>query len=77
MSLQIARLPSFSRLNNIHINICVGFPGGSAVRNPPAVQEMRVPSLSSEDALEEEMETHSSVPARKCPWTEEPGVYST
>ena len=31
------------------------------VKNPFALQEMRVPSLSREDALEEEMATHSSV----------------
>ena len=73
MSLQIAQLPSFSWLNNIHINTCMGFPGGSAVRNPPAVQEMQIPSLSLEDPLEEEMATHSSVLARKFPWTEELG----
>ena len=38
----------------------LGFPGGSAVKNPPAVQETRVPSLSQEDPLEEGMATHSS-----------------
>ena len=39
----------------------LGFPGGSAVRNLPAVQEIWVPSLSQEDPLEKEMATHSSV----------------
>ena len=42
-------------------------------KNPPAMQEMRVRSLSQEDALEEGMVTHSSVLARKITWTEEPG----
>ena len=37
------------------------------------VQEMRVPSLSQEDPLEEEMATHSSILAWRIPWTEEPG----
>ena len=30
-------------------------------------------SLSWEDPLQEEMATHSSILARKIPWTEEPG----
>jgi len=42
---------------------------------PPVqeTQEMRVRSLGQEDALEEEMATHSSILASKIPWTEEPG----
>jgi len=40
--------------------IHVGFPGGSAVKNPPAMQETRVRSLGREDPLEEGMATHSS-----------------
>ena len=36
-------------------------------------QEMQVRPLSQEDPLEEEMATHSSILARKIPWTEEPG----
>ena len=31
------------------------------VRNPPAVQEMRVQSLGQEDPLEKEMATRSSI----------------
>ena len=34
---------------------------------------MRVQSLAREDALEEEMATHSSILAWRIPWTEEPG----
>ena len=37
------------------------------------MQEMRVRSLGWEDPLEEEMATHSSVPAWRIAWTEEPG----
>ena len=38
----------------------VGFPGGSVVKNPPAMLEM-VQSLGGEDPLEEGMATHSSI----------------
>ena len=41
----------------------MGFPSGSVVKNPSAMQE---------DPLKKEMETHSSIP-RKTPWREEPG----
>ena len=43
------------------------------VKNPPAMQELWVQFLSGEDALEEEMATHSSILAWEIPWTEEPG----
>ena len=42
-------------------------------KNPPVMQEMQVRSLGQEDPLEEEMATHSSILARKIPWTEKPG----
>ena len=53
-----------------------GFPGSSAVKNPPAMQELqetRVQSLGREDPLEEGITTHSSTFAWKIPWTEEVG----
>ena len=34
---------------------------------------MQVRSLGREDAMEEEMVTHSSILAWEIPWTEEPG----
>ena len=34
---------------------------------------MRVQSLGREDPLEEGMAPHSSIPAWRIPWTEEPG----
>ena len=45
------------------------------VKNPPAnvPQEMRDRSLGWEDPLEKGMATHTSVLARRIPWTEEPG----
>ena len=36
-------------------------------------KQMWVPSLGQEDPLEKEMATHSSIPAWRIPWTEEPG----
>ena len=49
------------------------FPGGSAVKNLPSMQEMGVRSLGREDPLEKEMVTHSSILAWEIPRTEEPG----
>ena len=49
-----------------------GFPGGSLLKNTPAMQETWVQSLSQEDPLEKEMATHSSILAWIIPWTEEP-----
>ena len=43
------------------------------VKNLPAMQETRVPSLGREDPLEEGMANHSSVLAWKIPWIEDPG----
>ena len=37
------------------------------------MQEAQVQFLGREDALEKEMATHSSILARRIPWTEEPG----
>ena len=44
-----------------------------SVKNLPAVQKTGVRSLSWEDPLKKEMETHSSSLAWRIPWTEEPG----
>ena len=52
-----------------------GFPGGLAVKNPPAMQEPKetgIQSLGQENTLDEEI-THSSILARRIPRTEEPG----
>jgi len=51
----------------------MGFPAGSAVKNPPARQEVWVRSLGREDPLEEDMATHSDILPWGIPWTEEPG----
>ena len=43
------------------------------VKNLPAMEEVWVRSLGTEDPLEKEMATHSSILAWKIPWTEKPG----
>ena len=47
------------------------FPGGSEVKNSPAMQETQAQSLGQEDPLEEEMATCSSILAWKIPQREE------
>ena len=60
----------------------MGFPGGAVVKNPPSsagegqmwVQFLALEySLALGDPLEKEIATHSSIPAWRIPWTEEPG----
>ena len=54
----------------------MGFPGGSAVKTPPAVKEMQetwVWSLGVKDPLEKQMASHYSILAWRIPWTGEPG----
>ena len=43
------------------------------VKNPPAVQEMQIVSLGSEDPLEKGMATHCSILVWRIPRTEAPG----
>ena len=45
----------------------MGFPGGSVVKNLPAMQETWVRSLGREDPLEKEMATRSSILAWENP----------
>ena len=55
----------------------LGFPGGSVVKNLPAMQETWVQSLGQEDPLEKGMATHASLLAWRIPWTDDPGgLYS-
>ena len=57
----------------------MGFPGDSAVKNPPAMQETtcnaedQVQLLDWEDPLEKEMTVHANSVAWEIPWTEKPG----
>ena len=51
------------------------YPGGSAVKTPPAIQEpqeTRVKSLGWEDPLEEGRVTHSNSLVWRIPWAEKP-----
>ena len=78
----------FPDISYIYIHLCISLKifywnialrlsqNSSVVKNLPAVQEMPatwVRSLGQEDPLEEAMATHSSIPAWRVPWTEEPG----
>ena len=51
----------------------MGFLGGSAVKNLPAMQETQDLPFNWEDLLEKGMASHSSILAWRIPWTEEPG----
>ena len=51
----------------------MNFPGGSMVKNPPAIKETLVRSLGWEVPLQKEMATHASILAWEIPWTEKPG----
>ena len=55
----------------------MGFLGGSAVKNLPAVQETWVLFLGQEHPLEKEMATHSNILSWKILWTEEPVMLQT
>ncbi|CAI9160917.1 unnamed protein product [Rangifer tarandus platyrhynchus] len=48
-----------------------GFPVVQWIRNPSAVEEIKVQSLGWEDPPGEGMATHSSILAWRIPWTEE------
>ena len=64
-------MPSKSAENQI-INSDDGL-GAQMVKDPPAMQETWVLSLSWEESLEKRMATHSSILAWKIPWTGKPG----
>ena len=51
----------------------LGSPGGSVIKNLPAVQETPILSVGWEDPLEKKMATHSSTLAWEIPGMEEPG----
>ena len=71
--------PGWAWLHGIQFEIhwckgkSMGFPGGSAVRNPPAIAGDAGSFPGSGRSLQEEMAAHSSILAWKIPWTEEPG----
>ena len=62
-----------SQIKFSFIYIYSAFPVAQVVNNLPAMQETWVQSLGWEDSLEEDMATHSSIIAKRIPWTEKPG----
>ena len=52
-----------------------GFPSlvAQRLKHLPPMRETWVRSLGREDSLEKEVATHSSIPAWRIPWMEEPG----
>ena len=46
------------------------------LKSMPVMQETQLQSLDQEDPLEKSIVTHSSILARRIPWTEEPVGYS-
>ena len=68
-------LPSLSH-SLTHSSLEERFPGGSAVKNLPAVQktqETQIQSLGLEGPLEEGVATHSSILVWGISWTQEHG----
>ena len=62
--------------NSMSLKVRHGLPGGSEIKNPPAMQETQekgIWSLGWEDLLEKGMTTYSSILAWKILRTEEPG----
>jgi hypothetical protein len=62
---------------DVHVNLCSSVESRASLvaqlaKNPPAMWETWVQSLSWEDPLEEEMATNSSILAWEIPWIEEP-----
>ena len=51
----------FEFLLSIPFITYLGFPSGSMVKNPLAMQETRVQSLGQKDPLEKEMATYCSI----------------
>ena len=56
-----------------HQVVCLGYPGGSVVKNPPANAGDTGSIPGSGNSLEKEMTTHSSAVAWEIPWIEQPG----
>ena len=53
--------------------LCMGFPDGSNGKKSTSNAVDPSLILSQEDPLEKGIATHSSIPAWRIPWTEEPG----
>ena len=61
------------RRDRLPTPVFLGFPGGSDGKESTFNVKDLCLILGWEDPLEENMETHSSILARRIPWTKEPG----
>ena len=59
---------------NTQAQYVLGFPAGSALKNPPAVWVTWVRSLGWEDTLERGRAIHSRILAWRIPWTKSTGL---
>ena len=62
--------------NSLPLSVLVSFPRGASGKEPACQcrrHESWVQSLGQKVPLEEDTATHSSMPAWRIPWTEEPG----
>ena len=69
----ISRNPGFISSQETKISFAFELLVAEMVKSLPAMWETQLQSLGRKDLLEKEMATHSSIPAWKIPWTEEPG----
>ena len=56
-------------LKQLSSSLKLGLSCGSVIKNPPVMRETWVQSLGWEDPLEKGKATHSSILARRSPWT--------
>ena len=57
----------------VFIDTLRGFLIAQSVKSLPAMQQTWVRFLGWEDHLEKEVATHSTIPAQRIPWIEDPG----
>ena len=63
----------YNEVNQLHVYIFWASLVAQTAKNLPAMQEIRVQSLSQEDPLKKGMATYSSILVWRIPRTEEPG----
>ena len=75
LALIVQNLNTSSSSSDSFISFCCNWASvlAQTVKNLPSVQETQVQSLGREESLEKGMATHSSILARRIPWTEGPG----
>ena len=65
--------PQFESISSLALSLLCTSLVAQSVKSLPAMKDTQVQYLDGEDPLEKEMATHSSIPAWRIPWTEEPG----